>query len=404
MRETLTAVRLALADFGFEWRLSACLVLGLAAVLAPLMVLFGLKYGIVEAIRAPMLDNPAYRQISPVGAGRFDTAWFDAMRADSAVAFIVPRTRSISATVRLRQPERSARRNLTVELIPSGAGDPVLGDRLAGDGAETQLVLSASAATKLGSAPGERLEAFVTRTRDGRREQVSLMVTVLDVAEPAAFGRDGAFARLSLLEAVEDYRDGIAVPRLDWTGTPSAGPRTYGSYRLYATQLADVAGLRRRMEDLGLSVSTRASDIAVVQSLDRNLTLVFWIVAAIGGIGYLLSLGASLWSAVERKRKELSVLRLVGLGGGALLWFPVTQALALAVLGSVVASAAALGIAQVLNSVFADVGGTGQFISRLQADHLLAAIGITLLGALAASALAAVRCLQVDPAEGLRDV
>ena len=45
LREASNSVRLAASDFLFEWRLTSCLVLALAAVLAPLLVLFGLKYG-----------------------------------------------------------------------------------------------------------------------------------------------------------------------------------------------------------------------------------------------------------------------------------------------------------------------------------------------------------------------
>ncbi|HEU4616890.1 MAG TPA: hypothetical protein VFV10_02575, partial [Gammaproteobacteria bacterium] len=45
-RQPLLVGRLALDDYRHEWVLSTCAVLSLAAVLIPLMVLFGLKYGI----------------------------------------------------------------------------------------------------------------------------------------------------------------------------------------------------------------------------------------------------------------------------------------------------------------------------------------------------------------------
>jgi putative ABC transport system permease protein len=406
MREILSAIQLAIADFIFEWRLSACLVLGLAAVLAPLMVLFGLKYGIVEAIRAPMVENPTYRQITPVGAGTFTPIWFEQMRADPAVGFIIPRTRNIAATVQLRQPDRTRRADTTAELIPTASGDPVLGEMLAGEGGVGDVVLSGSAARKLKARVGEAIEAIISRNRNSRQERTVMQFTVVGIAPNEAFGRDGAFARLPLLQAVEDYRDGVAVPAFDWPGRApvAAEQREYSSYRLYAKTLSHVGSLRERLEAIGLNVSTRATDIAVLRSLDTNLTLIFWIIASIGALGYLLSLGASLWSAVERKRKELSVLRLIGLGVGALVWFPVTQSISLAALGAIVASGAALGIANVLNTLFADSGAAGQFVCRLQPEHLLIASAITVVGAIGASTLAAVRCMKVDPAEGLREV
>jgi putative ABC transport system permease protein len=406
IRESVNAVRMAVADFTFEWRLSACLVLALAAVLAPLLVLFGLKYGIVEAIRAPMVENPAYRQLSPIGAGTFTRTWFEQLRADPAIAFIVPRTRTISATVRLRNSDANVRANLTAELIPTAVGDPAIGSTVATAPDSTHVVLSAQAGRKLKVAAGDTVQAIVTRTRNGRRERVNLPLKVVGIASEQAFARAGLFAQVSLLEAVENYRDGLGVKQFSWPGAVpgNAAARQFASYRLYAKTLADVAPLRARLEAIGLNVSTRANDIAVLQSLDRNLTLIFWIIAGIGALGYLLSLGASLWSLVERKRKELSVLRLVGMRVSALVWFPVAHAVMLGVVGSTVAVGAALAISELLNTLFADAGAAGQFVCALQADHLLVAAAITLVGAIFASSLAAIRSMQIDPAEGLRDV
>ncbi len=56
--------------------------------------------------------------------------------------------------------------------------------------------------------------------------------------------------------------------------------------------------------------------------MDKNLSLVFWLIAVIGLVGFAFSLSASLWANVDRKRKELSVLRLVGFRTGDIVWFP----------------------------------------------------------------------------------
>ncbi|MCA1780171.1 MAG: hypothetical protein LC637_12565, partial [Xanthomonadaceae bacterium] len=46
--------RLALRDYRHERIMSACFVLALSAVLLPLMVLFGLKFGIIGNLLAPL--------------------------------------------------------------------------------------------------------------------------------------------------------------------------------------------------------------------------------------------------------------------------------------------------------------------------------------------------------------
>ncbi|NKC13436.1 MAG: FtsX-like permease family protein [Gammaproteobacteria bacterium] len=402
MQETVSAIRLALADFVFEWRLSSCFVLALAAVLAPLLVLFGLKYGIVETIRGPMLDNPLYRQISPIGSGHFPHQWFEQMRAHPAVDFVVPRTRNIAATIELRVTG-TKRIALSAELIPTAPGDPALASPLPGGNIQ-QVILSAAAARKLQVNTGDSIEGVVERSRHGRRQRATATLEVTGIAPERAFGRPGVFAAVAFLDAVEDYRDGHAAPALGWSGSRAPERQFYASYRLYAKHLQDVAVLRDGLQAAGLNVRTRAADIEVLQSLDRNLSLIFWVLAAIGAVGYLLSLGASLWSLVERKRKELSVMRLMGIRTGALVWFPVAHAVLLAIAGSALAVAAAIGIAVLLNSLFADVSGAGQFVCRLLPTHLVSAVGITLLGATLACVLAAYRSTRIDPAEGLRDV
>jgi putative ABC transport system permease protein len=115
---------LATRDYLHEWQMSVCFVLGLAAVLGPMMVLFGLKFGIVGAMMQELIEDPGNREIRPVGSGRYDNAWLDNVRARPDVAFLVPRTRSIAATIELSSEQSS--RIVPVELIASGDGAPLL--------------------------------------------------------------------------------------------------------------------------------------------------------------------------------------------------------------------------------------------------------------------------------------
>ncbi|MGB5715506.1 MAG: peptide ABC transporter permease, partial [Gammaproteobacteria bacterium] len=93
--------RLATRDYLHEWQMSVCFMLGLAAVLGPMMVLFGLKFGIVGAMMDQLIEDPGNREIRPIGSGRFDQAWLESVRGRPDVAFLVPRTRSIAATIEL---------------------------------------------------------------------------------------------------------------------------------------------------------------------------------------------------------------------------------------------------------------------------------------------------------------
>jgi putative ABC transport system permease protein len=430
-------VALALADARHEWRATLCLVLALAAVLAPLLVLFGLRFGVVQTLTDRLAGDPRNLEIVPVGAGRFDKAWFDTARAWPEVVFVIPRTRAIAASMDLLKPGGPT---VNVEMVPTAPDDPLLKDYLpstptctappnedpavvcppqvyprilpgtaqAEQPAQAKILvaLSASAARKAGAiTPGEVVAGIVGRSVDGRQENIRIALHVIAVVPEAAYARDAVLVPLDLLDATESFRDGFAEPLLKAEGSQRPeGERLYAGFRLYGRTIYDIPKLRDRLLAGKIEVSTRAAEVEQLMSLDRNLGLLFWLVAGIGTAGFLLSLGVSLWGAVERKRRDLATLRLLGFRTRATVAFPVIQAAAVAVLGTALAMVVFAIVASVVNSHFAGSLGVGETACRLLPVHVGVAIGTTLLCALAASALAALRVARIDPSEGLREL
>lgn len=396
--------RLAVRDFRHEWIISGCSVLALAAVLIPLLVLFGLKYGIITNLMDPLVENPRYREIAPTTSGNFTPEWFDRMRARDDVEFIVPRTRALAATIKLRIPDADVGRIIDVELIPSAAGDPVLETVDARPAGFDEVVLSAGAAEALGAEPGDELEGIVSRIRDDTQETERLRLELTGVAPRSAFARDGLFVSADLLVAVEDFRDGRALPALGWEGSaPGTESRAFPGFRMYAETIDDVPGLRSRLLETGVDVRTNAADIELVQSLDRNLSIVYWVIAIVAIGGYGLSFGTSVWANVDRKRREYSMLRLTGFRTSGIVWFPILQAALTSVLAWGVASLVYFLVQGMLNALFADTIGGGNAVCRLQPWHLLAALGLTLGAATLAATVGGRRVAKLEPSIGLRD-
>ena len=155
--------------------------------------------------------------------------------------------------------------------------------------------------------------------------------------------------------------------------------------------------------DQGIDVRTRIADIELVQSLDRNLSIVFWIIAIIAAVGYGLSFGSSVWANVDRKRREFSVLRLTGFRTRGIVWFPILQAMLTGALGWLIASAAFFAVQAGLNALFAETIGDGQSVCRLLPVHFLAALGMTLVFASIAAMLGGIRLVQLEPSLALRE-
>ncbi|MGY2295209.1 MULTISPECIES: ABC transporter permease [Pseudomonas] len=394
MRIALVA-SLAWQDYRNDAWLSVCSVLALVAVIAPLLVLFGLKYGLVSSLTERLENDPATREIIPLGGGRFSSEFVEQLSQRNDVAFALPRTRQIAATAQLGA--------VTVEMLPTADNDPLLAGMPMPKGLD-QIVLSHTAAEKLGAKAGDWLEASFGRQVAGRFESQRTRVQVLHVLPLEAFARDGLFAPLGLLEAAEDYRDGRAVPAFGWDGDAVgvSEQRVYPAFRLYARRLMDVEPLRVYFAGQNLLVSTQAQTIAQVQSLSRNLSIVFWIIAGLALAGAFAAIFAGALASVARKRRELSVLRLLGFSTAGLLLFVVLQALYSAGFAAVL-SGVLYGLAQSgLNQLFVQV--PGEYASHLLARHY----GLSLAAVLGVSAVAAAcggwRVARIQASEGIRDV
>ncbi len=389
-------IRLAVADLWAERVLGFCTVVGLAAVLAPLIVLAGLRAGVVEGLRQLLLEDPHAREIVTAENRTFEAALLTRLAARPDVAFVAPRTRTLSASLVLQVPDGLA--NARVELLPSAAGDPLI--RTAPTRA-SDIVLSTAAAARLKAGSGATLIGRLSRVKNGQRQAVSLTLHVIDVAPPVAFARDAAFVTLDLALLVENYQDGVgeAPTALD---TFSAPARTdYAGFRLYTQHLEQVPALDAELRGQGIEIVSRAGDVANLLTIDRSLGTLFLMIAGLGGTGFLVSLGAGLWANVERKRVPLALLRFLGFNRLGLSVFPVVQAGALAAIGAATGLAAALGASLVVNIALADTLALNRPLCVISPLTALGAIAITCLGALLVASAAASRAAGLEPWEGV---
>jgi len=400
-----TVIRLSLKDYFHERLLSACAVLGLAAVLAPLLLLFGVKSGIINTMADRLIEDPRNREVTPVGSGRYGEDWFSVAAKRPGVAFVIPQTRSIAASMVLYNGEGEKPHSVVVDLIPTGEGDPLLEKWGRVPKNETSVVLSNTAARKLNVAAEQEVIGRVGRAVAGIKEQVTIRLKVAAVLPIEAFPREAAFVRLGLLEATEDYRDGRGSEAFGWPGQARPpGPREYPSFRLYARSIYDVATLRDMFFEQGLEVYAKVEEIEVVQSLDRSFTLIFRLIAIVAVFGYFASMASNVLASVNRKSRHLGVTRLIGFSTGSIVWFPIVQSLATSILGTVTAICFYLVVEVLINRLFSQYLSAGEYVCRLSLGHLTVALGFTVAMSIMASAYAAFRVAKIEPSEVIRDI
>ena len=400
-----TVIRLSLHDYFYERLLSACAVLGLAAVLAPLLVLFGVKNGIINTMGDRLIEDPRNREISSVGSGRYGKDWFLSMAKRPDVAFIIPQTRSIAANMVLRNRNNEQTNTVAVDLIPTMEGDPMLEKWGSIPADDTSVALTESAARKLNAAVGHEVVGLVGRSVEGVKEQVTIRLKVISILPIEAFPRKAAFVRLGLLEATEDYRDGFGSDAFAWPGQARpAGPREYPSFRMYARSIYGVAALRDILSDQVLEVYTRAEEIEVIRTLDRSFTLIFKLISIVAMFGYFASMASNVLANVKRKSRHLGVTRLIGFSTGSIVWFPIVQSMATSILGTVTAICFYLTAEIMINRLFDQYLSAGEYVCRLSPVHMLTALGLTVAMSMFASVYAAYRVARIEPSQVIRDV
>jgi putative ABC transport system permease protein len=394
-------MRLALADLWAERVLMLCTILGLSAVLAPLIVLAGLRAGVIEGLRQTLLLDPHAREIVTAANRSFPAALLDSLRSRPDVAFVAPKIRTLATEVLVEKPDRRGQ-GTHLELIPTAAGDPLIPLVPA---RPDQVVLSAAAAARLNTKVGDALVARLARVVGGRQEVVPVPLTVLAIAPPSAFPREGAFVTVSLAVLVQDYHDNLADAPDSVASLPDPRPPVFAGFRLYARRLEQVPaldGYLRQSEHV--DVVSRAGDVAGLMRIDRNLGVLFVVVASLGGTGFLISLGAGLWANVERKRTSLALLRFIGLGSHGLRFFPVVQAGLLALGGSALALSGASVTAWMINTRFAGVLGLDRALCVISPALGAEAVGVTVLGAVLVAAAAGTKAAAVEAWEGVTSV
>ncbi len=391
---------LAAKDYAAEWQMSGFAVLSLAAVLGPMMILFGLKFGIIGSMVEKLVNNPHNLEIRSIGSGRYTEAWLKDMQQRDDISFIAAEQPSIASTLRIKGQSPKI---IEVRFIASGEGDPLLEGLPAPRG--TDIILSTQAAKKLGVRVGHSISGSIARQIRGKKQREHIPLQIVGIAPETASDRITAFVDPTLSNQISAFKNGNQVVEMGWLGGRIDQKETvYSGFRLYARSLYDLDSLQTMFEQQGIDIRTRSREAALVRSMDQNLSTIYWVVAAIGLFGYGLSLAASLWSNVDRKRRDLSVLRVIGFRTGDITRFPIIQAMFTALLGWLTASLIYLGVSSLINHLLSDQLRAGETVVNLEPMHFLSALGITLIVAILAAALAGYRASRIEPADGLREL
>ena len=395
-------LKLSISDLLHDRKVSFFIIASIVAVVAPLLLLFGLKFGIVSQMRTELLSDPRNLEIRMLASAKLDDQWFARLNQTPGVGFVQPMTRSLNTIGDLFIDGRRFVEN--AELIPTAQGDPVL-KNIQIPVKKDEVVLTASAASKLGVSEGDTIRLRVARVFDNRSERAQISLRVLSVLPTTAFNRPAAFLTLPLLVDIEDFRDGFKVEGSGVeTGEAPQARNHFARARIYADQLESVESLATLLQSEGIETSSRLAEIKSVQSIDKVLGLIFAVIAWIALLGCAASLIGALMANIDRKRKDLALLRLMGYGRRAMQLYVVAQACVLTLAGFVTGCFLYLFGSYLFNQLLGAYMPAGQFVCRLEPIHFLVALGAALSVAVIVSGAGGSFATKIEPAESLRDV
>jgi putative ABC transport system permease protein len=394
---------LALQDLWHDRKVSLCIAASLVAVIAPLLLLFGLKHGVVSQLQDELLRDPRNLEVKMLSNGNYDTAWIERLRQRPETGFALGQTRSLNTQADLLIGMQRFVEG--AEIIATEPGDPLL--NLASlNPVGNQVILSASAAQRLQAKAGDSVQLRAMRRLDGVNERGEMTLTVLAVLDGARFGRAAGFVAPPLLLDLERFRDGYQVSGFGVdTGKPQGNLQPlYARARVYARDIDQVAPLEHWLNEQHIETSSRLADIDNVKAINHVLGLIFGVIAMAALIGCVASMVGAFLANIDRKRKSLAVLRLLGFKRRAVGGFVVLQALVLSLAGYI----GGLGFYAVGSHLFDYLLGssqtTGTFVCHITAWHGVAALLLTFLVAALVAAIGALRAINIQPAESLREL
>lgn len=367
---------LALRDLIYERLLSLCVVAALCAVITPLLILFSLRYGVLDALYQRLSSDPGVLEISLGTNVRLSDSDIAALAARPDVGFVVPRTRSLSLTVSVKGRDRVVQR---VETLPSALNDPLLvAAGLNIELGDYETVISRQLQEALRTAPGEDIAVVVPRTAGGRQQTAVVRFTVRGVLPGALLPRPALLVNVPVTCYMEDYRDGYEPPVFSDGAQPGRTRAFYPKVRIYARSMEDVPALSAHLGQL-TTVYDHSAQIAGLRRITSVLDFLFAGIALPSVIGGTIAFCGLIVSLINRKQRSYALLRLAGLKLRSLYLIVLIEGALMAMSAFVISVVLYAVVAYFFNAHFAPHVQELAAVSKLSALHLGTALAATLL-------------------------
>lgn len=360
-------LRLAIKDFIFDKLMSFCVIFSICAVIAPLLLLFSLRFGILQNLERNLTENPINLEIKIDGNYNLDKKFFDDIKQCENVGFVVPLTRSLSVQANLRAHKKPLKNAI---LTPTAIGDPIVKySKLHDLTNDNEVFISKSIQNKLNLTIGDNLDIIVPRNNAQQNGIASFKVA--GVLSDKVISNDTVYVTSKVLIATEDYRMGYE-PEFFSDGSKLNSEREYlAKARIFAKSLDDVAYVVKFLNDRNITNRSKLYEINNIKNITFVLNFIFEVIASIAIVGGIFSYIGLILSSLIKKTKAFALMRLMGFSKWQINLLIVFEAIIADTLGFILSLILYYLGSATFNKFFANLLTESNVVSTLSFSHIL---------------------------------
>lgn len=394
--------KIALRELSFDRMMTWCQIAAVASILAPLLLLFSLRNGILQEIEHRLLNDPQVLSLSLDTSYRLDQSFFTKLAALPEVGFVVPEITALNAIVDLKVPGSAAK----ISVMVTAVGDPIVtGSKIpyTTELTDTECFINEGLAKRFGLDVGHKVQILVTRVKNKIHQVSRVEFTIRGIISERFVNDDYVLLNSNVVNALDDYRSGYEPVIFSDGSRVNTLERYYAKFRLYAKDMQSVIPLYYTLVEQHFNVRSKVQEIENLQAIDRVLNIVFGVVALVSVIGGAIALGGLMLSSLKAKKRNLVLLRLMGQRPRDTYALVLVEAWLVSLMGFILGLALYLVGSVIFNTYFHSLM-VGMVISELSWWHFAVFLGCTLLlSSLTALWTAKYVLLKVQIADILRE-
>lgn len=305
----MTILLLALKDLKFEKLLSFCVIASLLAVICPLLIIFSLRFGILNNLNINLKSDPNNLSIYLLSSAQISKDTIDELAKRSDVDFIIGRARTLANTVNVKSKTAF---DSGIDTLATKQGDLLWGKKNY-NLANNEAIISYELAQKLKLKVNDSFDIYVFRIIDNTRQSSKSSFIVKDIIANHIYNKKAIFLNEYVTNVISDYVDGYDVDIFaKGTYKTKSYKDYYQNFRLYAKDLDSVGPLTDFLSQK-YNVFSNFPKIKEVQQITHVLDIIFLGIALPCIVGGVIAFCGLIISLINKKKQSYALLRLSGL-------------------------------------------------------------------------------------------